>query len=195
MCGQYQPRKFIFMNDYILYQSEFISKNQADIMEDLRVARRHFIEIFGAKDTTWNYSLYNIFCLTAPATNFYQIYSEIRSLVRRTLGETRPLWMQAWLNYHRPHEVLDWHDHIFPYHGYVSIDPKRSNTVFENYSIENKPGQIYFGPGHRKHKVEILEPYDGERITIGFDILDTPDSLYIKYRERPFKDMSLIPLL
>lgn len=183
------------MTDYTLYQSDFIVKNQADIIEDLRVAHRLFKELFPERDSTWSYGLYNVFSLTAPSTNFYQIYSELRSIIRQQLGDTRPLWMQAWINYHKVDEVLDWHNHDFEYHGYISIEPKKSNTVFENYTIENKIGQIYFAPGYRQHKVEVLEPFDDERITIGFDIQTIPDSPYVKYTERPWKHMSLIPLL
>lgn len=183
------------MNSYTLYQSEFIINNQQDIIEDLRVAHRIFEDTFPNRESTWTYNLYNIFSLTAPATNFYQIYKELRNLVRKELGESRPLWIQAWLNYHKSHEVLDWHDHDFEYHGYISIDPKKTNTVFETYTIENKVGQIYFAPGYRKHKVDVLEPYEGERITIGFDIITLPENPYVKYTERPWVNMSFIPLL
>jgi hypothetical protein len=183
------------MNDYILYQSEFIVNNQLDIIADLNVAHRLFKEAFPEKDSTWSYGFYNVFSLTAPSTNFYQIYSELRTLIRQELGDTRPLWIQSWLNYHKSDEVLDWHDHDFEYHGYISIEPKKTNTVFEKYTIENKVGQIYFAPGHRKHKVEVLEPFDGERITLGFDIITIPEYKYVKYVERPWKNMSFIPLL
>lgn len=183
------------MNDYILYQSQFIIDNQQDIILDLEIAHRLFKEMYPDRDSTWSYNMYNIFSLTSCSTNFYQIYKELRTLIRGQLGDTRPLWFQAWLNYHKPDEVLDWHDHDFEYHGYISIEPKKTNTVFENYSIENKVGQIYFAPGYRKHKVEVLEPFDGERITIGFDVQTISESPYVKYTERPFKNMSMIPLL
>ncbi len=183
------------MKDYILHQSTFIANNQLDIIEDLRIAHRLFETLFPNKESTWSYNLYNIFSLTAPSTNFYQIYQELRTLIRSELGEDRPLWLQAWLNYHKSDQVLDWHNHDFEYHGYISIDPKKTNTVFEEYSIENKVGQIYLGPGYRKHKVEVLKPFDGERITIGFDVQTIPQNPYVTYTERPFMNMSLIPLL
>ena len=81
-------------------------------------------------------------------------------------------WFQSWLNFHSKDDVLDWHNHKWPYHGYICIDPKNSRTIFENYSIKNEIGNIYLGRGHRKHKVEVLEDYDDFRITIGFDICD-----------------------
>jgi hypothetical protein len=45
-----------------------------------------------------------------------------------------------------------------------------SDTVFEQYSIKNEIGNIYVGPGHRKHKVIVNKPYTGERITLGYDV-------------------------
>jgi len=183
------------MKDYILYQSQFIVENQADIIVELDMAHQHFKNLFPDRESTWSYNFYNVFSLTACSTNFYQIYKELRTLIRGQLGDTRPLWIQSWLNYHKPNEVLDWHGHDFEYHGYISIEPKKTNTVFENYSIENKIGQIYFGPGYRKHKVEVLEHFEGERITLGFDIQTLPESPYAKYKELPSKNMSFIPLL
>jgi len=182
--------------DYTLHQCDYIADNLPDIFEDLRVAHNNFKQLFPNEDSTWSYSKYNIFALTAPSTNFYKIYVELRNVIRTQLGTDKPLWLEAWINYHKHDEVLDWHHHDFDYHGYISIDPKQSNTVFENYSIKNKPGQIYFGPGHRLHKVEVLEPFEGVRTTIGFDVHTIPDSSLIRnYVERPFVNMSLIPLL
>ena len=184
------------MTDYALYQSDFIVNNLPDIYEDLDIAHRAFKSMFPEQDSTWSYNRYNIFALTAPSTSFYQIYKDMRTLVRSQLGDDRPLWFQAWLNYHTPDQLLDWHDHEFEYHGYISIDPKSTKTVFEGYEIINKPGQIYFGPGNRKHTVQAIEPFEGVRTTIGFDIHTIPNSPYIKkYIERPFKNLSLMPLL
>ena len=49
------------------------------------------------------------------------------------------------------------------------------------YEIENRPGQIYFGPGWRPHKVQVNEEFDRPRLTLGFDISfqgDIPDSQF-----------------
>lgn len=183
-------------NDYILYQSQYIVDNMDLIQGDIDIAHRVFKEVFPTSDSTWSYHKYNLFALTAPSSAFYNMYKELRDLIRGQLGDDRPLWLQAWINYHRPDEALDWHEHEFEYHGYIAIDPKKTNTVFENYTIENKPGQIYFAPGYRKHKVEVLEQFDGFRTTIGYDVHTTPQSPYItNWVERPFGNMSLMPLL
>ena len=39
-----------------------------------------------------------------------------------------------------------------------------------NYKIENKVGQIYFGPGQREHRVVCLDEFPDTRLTIGFDV-------------------------
>jgi hypothetical protein len=184
------------MNDFIVYQSDYIVKNQRQLFDDIDQAHVNFKRLFPSNDSTWSYDKYNIFSLTAPSTAFYSLYKELCGVVRQQLGFDRPLWMQAWINYHTSDELLDWHEHAFDYHGYISIDPKNTITRFSDYTIENKIGQIYFGPGNRQHKVEAVTPFEGVRTTIGYDIHTIPSSPYIReYIERPFINMGLIPVL
>jgi hypothetical protein len=183
---------------YRLYQSNIIVENLDLIKADLDIAHNNFKKLFPESDSTWAYSKYNLFALTAPSTIFYSIYKEMRDLVRSELGNDRPLWFEAWINYikYEDLKILDWHDHSYDYHGYISIDPKNTKTMFENYEISNIPGQIYFAEGNRRHKVEAIEPYEGVRTTIGFDIHTIPNSpLISSYVERPFVNMSLMPLV
>ena len=147
------------------------------------------------------YRFYNVFNLTSPSPLFYHLLKEISPIVRKHLGNSGvnpddPLWMQCWMNFHKPDQVLDWHDHHFPWHGYISIDPKDSITKFReylpegtyDYNIHNKIGNIYLGPGFsRMHKVVVNNDYEGDRITLGFDII-TQSTL-------PDDQFSLIPLL
>ena len=79
--------------------------------------------------------------------------------------------MQSWLNFHKHDEVLDWHNHTWPYHGYICIEPQETTTVFEEYEIKNEIGNIYFGSGFKPHKVRNDTQFDGIRMTIGFDVL------------------------
>jgi len=181
--------------EYILYQSEFIEKHIYELKLDLEIAHRLFEEAFPGKDSTWSFDKYNIFSLTAPSWTFYQVYKELRTLVRSELGDTRDLWIQSWVNYHTQDQLLHRHHHEFEYHGYIAIEPKTTKTVFDDYEILNKPGQIYFGPGNRYHYVEATEPFDGIRTTIGFDIMTTYESSLVKYKEKPFSNNGLIPLL
>jgi hypothetical protein len=96
--------------------------------------------------------------------------------VRDYVEDDRPLWMESWMKYHIPDEVLDWHRHDskFTIHGYLSIDPKNTVTEFKTFSIENKPGNLYLGISGKDmmHRVVVKEPYEGYRITIAFDVID-----------------------
>jgi hypothetical protein len=179
------------MTDYQLFQSEYIANNQDLIFEDITRAHQLFKEMFPTQSSTWGYDKYNIFALTAPSSAFYQIYVELRNVIRNKLGDDRPLWFQAWINYHSNSELLSWHEHNFEYHGYIAIDPKHTKTVFKDYEILNKPGQIYIGPGHRQHMVEAITPFQGVRTTIGFDVV-TP---LTNTRSQPYVNMGLMPLL
>ena len=201
MPYQYKFRKYVIMitkreEDFLLYQSEFIATHQHDLMDDLHHAHRLFKVMFPDNDSTWTYDRYNIFTLTAPSSAFYRVYKELRNLIRSELGDTRELWIQSWVNYHTDDQLLQRHHHDFEYHGYISIDPQTTKTVFEDVEIINKPGQIYFGKGHRYHHVEAIEPFDGIRTTIGFDIHTTPQSEFIKdWMEKPYTNNGFIPLI
>jgi hypothetical protein len=182
--------------DYVLWQSQYIADNLSLIQDDIALAHTHFSKLFPNEDSTWSFYKYNIFALTAPSLAFYEIYKELRTLVLSELGTARPLWLQAWINHHTYDQLLQRHHHEFAYHGYISIDPRSTKTVFDDYEIINKPGQFYFGPGNRYHSVESLEPFNGVRTTIGFDIHTLPiNPPGIEYIERPFLNMSMMPLL
>ena len=104
---------------------------------------------------------------------FFRLFKELQKIIRVYCLNDSSLWMQAWLNYHTENEVLEvlgWHDHLWPYHGYVSIDPHNTVTEFKEFKIINKVGNIYIGPGYHKHRVIVKENYLRPRITIGFDV-------------------------
>ncbi len=133
-------------------------------------------DIFGS-DFTWSYGKYNVFGLTSATRVFYDLYCELNDFVYDYNGNG-DLWMQSWLNYHDTGGLLDWHGHQWPIHGYISIRPHNTKTIFRNpeYEIINEVGNVYIGPGFREHKV--ISPnshFDTNRITLGFDILkDVP---------------------
>lgn len=167
----------VYKNDefnYRIYKSETIIKHQPEMLLELERALFIFKNEFPDKDPTWGYKFYNTFSATAPSLLFYKLFVELKTVIREYAGHDKPLWLQSWINYHMPDEVLDWHDHLWPFHGYISIDPKMTRTVFDDYSITNKLGNIYIGPGNRRHKVEVLEKFYTPRITLGFDVKDTP---------------------
>ena len=158
--------------DYKLYQSKYIVEHQSDIISQCHDAKKFYMGLPSRNatgDMTADYFNYNIFSLTAGSYPLYEVYKELVSFVKSQLGEQR-MWMQSWLNYHDHDKVLGWHNHDWDYHGYISIDPKNTVTEFRDYKIENKVGQIYFGPGKREHRVVCLDEFSDTRLTIGFDI-------------------------
>ena len=187
--------------DYRVYNSEFISSKMMAIRHEGKIHHAKHNSLFkdvSDKGSTWNYQMYNVFSLTAGSGLFHQIYKELTFVIKDFLKEKNPIlindsnevsnmWIESWMNYHKQDEVLDWHDHLFDFHGYISIDPKDSTTEFEKYSIKNKPGNIYIGPGNRKHMVVVDTPYTDTRITLGFDLLIKPDSLA--------RNLSFIPVI
>jgi len=160
--------------NYRIYRSNLIVDNQQQFIDEINLATGHFKKEFPEKDSTWTYAYYNTFCLTSPSMLFHNLFTELKHVIREYAGHDRPLWMQSWINYHMPDQLLSWHNHYWPFHGYISIDPHVSRTVFEEYEIENKIGNVYIGPGLRRHTVIADENYHTPRITLGYDVLDAP---------------------
>ena len=130
------------------------------------------VSYLGDADPTWTYDRYNVFGLTSPTKVFYDLFKELRGFVYDyTDGD---LWMQSWVNYHMPDQLLKRHNHTWPIHGYICINPHLTKTCFDDYEIQNRIGDVYIGPGGRYHEVKLIEPFYTPRITIGFDITDRP---------------------
>jgi len=123
----------------------------------------------GFGDTTWSYYLYNIFGVSSPSFHFLQIYKKLTEIIKENVEEQ--CFLQAWLNYHDYDQVLDWHNHSSPYHGYISIEPQDTTTEFGDWQIKNECGNIYFGRGNVRHRVVNNSHYSGKRITIGYDVI------------------------
>ena len=160
---------------YSLYSTPFVINNQASIVKSVDKAFIRFNKIFNNANSTGVYNRYNIFSIGAGDLYFYTIYQLIVAAARDRVGDDRPLWMQCWLNYHKEDEVLDWHDHAneILLHGYLSIEPRNTVTEFREFAIENKVGNLYVGLSGLEHRVRVCEPYEGIRITIAFDIIES----------------------
>lgn len=147
---------------------------------------------------TWQFMNYNVYSICACNEWFYEIYKCQIDAIKKYFELTKievpnQLWLQSWINSHTPGQVLKSHNHDWPFHGYISIDPMKTETIFtdkpngtELYKVTNKVGQIYIGPGYRFHHVHVLEPFDEERITFGFDI---------ECRDRIFDNIGFIPII
>lgn len=175
------------MSDWVLHKSQNVIDNHEYMVRDLHRVHGHFLNAFPNKDSTWAYGMYNVFAATSPSPVFYELFKELSTHIRTFAGHDNPLWMQSWINYHMPTQVLDWHGHDWTFHGYISIDPKETKTMFEGYEIKNEIGNIYIGPGYRQHKVEVIEEFNTPRMTLGFDVHDEP--------ALPFEQFSLVPIL
>jgi hypothetical protein len=164
------PSGWIDDSRYEVYKSNVIIDNQSKLVTQL-------LEFHNETDyRTKNFDTYNIF--TECKTNeMYDLFFEVKSVVRNHIPHGR-LWLQAWLNAHRQDECLDWHHHTFPYHGYISVEPKDTITEFAHWKVKNEIGNIYFGIGGQanEHRVKVNTPYDDHRITIGFDVQSVPSA-------------------
>jgi len=171
--------------DYEIYQSSTIVKHKEKIVKVIDNVRPRLQEMFSNADTTKLYHLYNFFNLTSCDEHCYELFTELKAVIRSYLKTDKPLWFQCWLNYHKADEVLDWHNHTWDCHGYIALyNTKNTKTEFKDYTIDNKDSQIYIGPGHRTHKVKVPKNFKGPRITLGFDIITKPT---------PPANISLIP--
>lgn len=180
--------------DYVLFDLPLISENQQIYIDQCNELHKVLTEKLESKDSTWDYAKYNIFALASTSEPFWWLWKNLQNIIRGSIKTEDPAWMSGWLNFHDTDSVLDWHNHLgSTYHGYISIDPKNTNTIFDTgearYSIENKAGQIYIGPSARLHKVEVNEPFEGKRITIGFDI--TLEKNVISANENEFNWMPI----
>lgn len=190
---------------YMLVDVPHVRENIDDIKRMTQIGVDKFKRKFnnqnhaiGTDNITWQFSNYNVFGVCSCNQWFYDIYTSLISAIREyhrlaNIELPKQLWLQSWINSHTPNQVLKTHNHDWPMHGYMSIDPKKSYTVFtdkpngtELYRVENKVGQFYVGPGYRFHHVELTEPFEGERITFGFDL---------ENRDRIFDNIGFFPII
>ena len=149
-----------------IYKNQTIINNQNQIIADLEYVKNK--NLFD--DYTWDYSKYNVFTLNPNSVLLNKIFLELKFIIRDYLQTDEPLWVQSWLNFHYENEVLQRHSHEWSYHGYISIRPNNTTTVFDNFEIKNEVGNIYIGLGNMYHYVRVDKSFKEPRITLGFDI-------------------------
>lgn len=167
---------------YMLFKSKYIEDNIDSILyqTDIIAKTLQYRLESETPNVTWLYKKYNVFVYASGSPAYFQIYKDLNECIslycKKYNVPTFNLWMRNWLNYHDHAEVLQLHDHEVMAHGYVSIEPRFTETVFvdeydiERYKIINKVGQIYLGPGRRKHYVKNLKDYSEKRVTLGLDL-------------------------
>ena len=179
---------------YELHRSDLIRERQREFIAGIHKGIEAFRRIFGNESPTWSFKSYNAFALTAGSVIFHQLYRELTTVIRGYCNHGGPLWFQSWVNFHLQHEVLDWHRHRnSAVHGYISIQPHKTKTLFETYEIINEVGNLYIAPSGQKHKVEVLEDFRTPRITIAFDVFDERNIAQI-HGENKHVNLSVMPL-
>lgn len=168
------------VHNFCLYKSSTVVENHNYFLDSSKQAYQATRELLDnlsgtGTDITYSYKKYNIFSITSDSVLWYRLYKELVGFVEDYLRINNTFmgqgkWMEAWINYHTEDEVLDWHDHTYALHGYISINPESTTTVFKDYEITNEIGNVYIGPGMRQHKVVVNAPLVRPRITVGFDV-------------------------
>ena len=182
--------------DYILVNLPYIKKNLKHFKKYANLAYDRFKFSYGETSSTAFYKYYNCVSLLVGSIYYYKMFEDVFKIVRKYSNTKQPLWFQCWLNFHKKNDLLKWHNHEESlFHGYICIDPKNTETVFQNYTIKNQTGNVYIGPSYRYHKVVSKKDYKDERITIAFDIIDEKSikKLYKKYGEVDI-NTSFLPL-
>ena len=182
-------------SNYKLYQSKLIKNNSKLFYKEcLDGIKRHKI-LFPNQSSTWSYRKYNTFSLTAGSVIFYNLLLELKNIIHDYCKTKEPLWFQSWINIHKEDEVLDWHLHYDSIaHGYICINPEKTKTIFFEYEIDNKIGQIYIGKSNKKHKVVVLDGFKKKRITIGYDIVDLKTFNKIKKKDGNNINLGFFPI-
>ena len=98
-------------------------KDLPNIFENIKREEQEDRNFLNTNQDVSGYRFYNVFALTTPSPLFWELFQELKYIVEQQFDYHGPKWIQCWLNYHKQDEVLDWHNHAFPMHGYVSIRP------------------------------------------------------------------------
>jgi hypothetical protein len=180
-------------HNFKIWRSSEIVENKDEFIRQIESSRNSLKAIYPDIDSTWGYNVYNIFAVSAGYEMFYNLYKDLQFIVRDYMQTDEPLWMQSWANYHYENDLLDWHAHFdWACHGYISIDPKDSITMFEGFEIANETGNIYIGPSNVQHKVYSKGQYEGHRITCGYDIGSR--EVLLDMQERNEINISFMPI-
>ena len=174
-----------------LYDSAFVRNNKEAIITDLTIAHnRYMAENPTTTNITWDYNKYNIFNLCMFSKPIMHLQNILHKYIFLFLDELEikhdGFIIQAWLNYHtQENQLLKNHSHFSPYHGYLSIEPLDSETIFSSWNgkdlhtIKNKVGLLYLNVSnqHTIHRVEMKNTdnlNNQPRITLGFDFVPIP---------------------
>lgn len=184
------------INSYRVYKSNMVVENKQQFIWACDRVKSRFDVHFRSNQTTFEYRNYNFFGLGAGFPVIYDLFEELRGVIRERMGTNERLWFQSWLNFHTPEGVLRRHNHVdCSCHGYVSIEPHNTRTVFDNYQIKNEVGLIYIGDSLKHHEVVVDELFSTKRITIAFDVTKESDFINLFNKFGDDINVSYLPLL
>lgn len=174
-----------------LYHSAFVRNNKDAIISDLKkVYDKYMVNNFNTTNMTFDYYKYNIFTLSIFSKSIMHLQNILHKYIFLYFDELEikhdGFIIQAWLNYHtNQSQLLKTHTHTFPYHGYISIEPLDSETIFSSWegqdlhTIKNEVGLIYMNVSNQftLHRVEMQATdhlNSQPRITLAFDFQPIP---------------------
>jgi hypothetical protein len=174
------PNETLEREKFRIYKSTTILENRDRLLNSCEIVRDNLVSYLnmeeGDKTTTWKHAEYNFWThamLVDPM--FIKVWEELLQVIKECAPkEAEYAWVQSWMNFDSYSSVennLPHHAHGCSIHGYVSIEPQDTKTVFDDWEIHNEVGNIYIGLGKWKHHVENLKEYAGPRATIGYDVV------------------------
>ena len=179
-------------NDYSIHISDYIIDNQAELESyallnfgeyDVRqpAIRKRLFTSYRRGYTP----AYNAFTLFKDSPVWLGLLSELCTRILEfyksqiiDADRSSTLFLKAWVNLSSPENVLGWHKHDGLFHGYLAISPQGTLTQFSGehrqFLVKNRVGTVYLGPAGLAHRVVVEQTFgEFQRLTIGFDILDT----------------------
>jgi hypothetical protein len=135
--------------------------------------------------TTKVYSKYNYFLYPVPGN--YELFNKIKETFYQCLKHSNwnvepHYYIQAWLNYYKKGEYIDWHSHAAPsmkgWHGFYCVDVEPNSKTMYRFpdkeqitNVQSKNDLVVISPSnndsHRSSEWNEEKP----RITIAFDII------------------------
>jgi len=168
----------MLMKNYKIIHINLVKKFKKDFIRDALKAHERFNFAYGnflkSINSTNFFRYYNFIALTTGSEKYFELFKIIKKELRNFYKLKKPLWMQCWLNVHNKSEVLNWHNHEdCLFHGFISIDPKNTETEFKDFKIKNETGKMYIGLAYKDHRVKVIKSFSGKRITVAFDVIDS----------------------
>lgn len=130
--------------------------------------------------STQLFTSYNL--LMYPLPGFHELFLDIKDTFKKHYAmEETHYYMQAWLNFYRKGDFIDWHwhwpDHTNAYHGFYCVDtnPSMTSYVHEDHDIQfdipSVDGNIVMSKSYRERHRTWPWTEERPRITIAFDLV------------------------